>query len=633
MPRFSVTALVVVAALTCVSGAFGDVRITDQPYVRHDGGSDVTIASCSSDVTDTTPDAPTPTPPTDEGGGERQQNEPTTAVNPLNVNKMTAGANDYCSVPTITDAWAGFYYSSDRGASWANSLLPGYPTDTSTEGRASPLHGFVTAAGDPVQDWDRQNHLYYGGIAFNRLQPGNGSIWVARYNWGPPFAVPDHEHTKIVSRGTPTAFGVGIFEDKVELEADDGVNSPHAGNVYVCWARFTASGRNNFIEFARSTDGGRTWKTQKLSESTHGNQECDIAVTRTGIVFVTWRQYEFKPDQGQAQRDAIAWARSEDGGASFTEAAIAGEFMHWDMGDEASDPVANGQARFAACQAGDATIGNCESPEPKQSARDCGDGPLACQSGYVFGRVNSAPRNAADPSASGDPDALYVVIEATVPGTNEATETTYGTVAPGTASQSSIYFTRTTNGGASWSPLTRIDPEAVGNQFYPDIDASDGKLHVVWQDTRGDTATGPDGTFVTVPFQNQMTANPPGGTSTGNAVQSFYATSSNGGTSWTSSAVSSQGYPLNWEQFGNRDVPFFGDYNYVSAVGSTVLMAWADGRDTRSGTDPRYTNGDGTDGFDVWQCRTQNPMTLVWSADNCPNAGGLDQQIWGAVIG
>jgi hypothetical protein len=630
----SAAAMTALAALVVVPAALADVRITDQGYVRHDGGSDITIASCSSDFTDTTPDGPTPTLATDEGGGERQQNEPAAAVNPLNVDKMTAGANDYCPVPTSTDAWAGFYYSSDRGATWVNSLLPGYPADTSAEGIASPLHGFVLSAGDPVQDWDRANHLYYGGIAFNRTKPGNGSIWVARYNWGPPFAVPDHEHTTIVSRGTPTAFGVGLFEDKVELEADDGVNSPHAGNVYVCWARFTASATNNFIEFARSTDGGFTWKTQKLSESVHGNQECDIAVTQTGKVFVTWRQYEFKASQGQQQRDAIAWVRSDDGGATFTKPAIAHEFIRWDMGDEAADPVANGRARFEACQAGDGTLGGCEGPEPKQSARDCGDGPLACQTGYVFGRVNSAPRNAADPSAAGDPDALYVVIEATVPGTQRPTGSSYGTIVPGTASQSSIYFTKTTNGGATWSPLTRIDPQMRGNQFYPDIDASEGRLHVVWQDTRVDTATGPDGTFITVPFQNRHTAaNPPGGTSTGAAVESFYATSANDGASWTSSVASSVAYPLNWEQFGNRDIPFFGDYNYISAVGSTVLMNWADGRDTVAGTDPRYTNGDGTDGFDVFQCRTQNPTTLVWSADNCANAGGLDQQIWGLVIG
>ena len=625
MKRFglAVAGCLAVAATLALS-ASADVRITDQTYVRHDGGSDATIMSCNSDAPGTT------------AGGERQQNEPTAGINPLDVNKMTAGANDYCTVPSVGDAWAGFYYTDisgspppARGTVWKNSLLPGYATDTSTEGQASPLYRFVLGAGDPVQDWDRSNHLYYGGIAFNRVKPGNASIWVARYNWAPPLITPDYEFTTIVSRGTPTAFGPGIFEDKVELEADDGVNSPYQGNVYVCWARFTASGSNNFIEFARSTDGGHTWTRQKISDSIHGNQECDVAVSRTGVVMVNWRQYEFKANQGQRQRDAIAWVRSDDGGATFTKPAVAREFIHWDMGDQTSNPVANGQTRYATCQAADGTLGGCESPEPKASARDCGDGPLACQTGYVFGRVNSAPRNAADPAA-GDADSFYVVVEATVPGTQTATGTTYGTVDTGTASQSSIYFTKTTDGGAHWTPLTRIAPQAKGNQFYADIDANAGKLHVMWQDTRADSATD----WLTLPFQNTKTlTNPPGSTSTGPAVQSFYATSSNDGDSWTSTAASSVGYPLNWEQFGNRDVPFFGDYNYIAAVGSTVLMDWTDGRDTRPGTDPRYTNGDGTDGFDVWQCRTQDPTTGAWSADTCPNAGGLDQQIWGNVIG
>jgi hypothetical protein len=613
--------LVGLVASAFVSVAAADTNITDRPYVRHDGGTDVTIAACSSDA------------PANPNAGERQQNEPTAAVNPLNVMKMTSGANDYCPVSTTTDTWAGFYYSSDGGAGWVNSLLPGYPTDTSAEGRASPLFGFVTSAGDPVQDWDRTNHLYYGGIAFNRARPANGSIWVARYNWNPPFAVPDYEFTAIVSRGTPSPIFVGHFEDKVELEADDGLDSRFQNNVYVCWARFTGSAANNFIEFAASSDGGRTWRTQKISESIHGNQECDIAVTRTGQVYVTWRQYEFFGDRGQRQRDAIAWVKSLDGGRTFTKPAIAHEFIHWDMTDHVANPVLNAQARYDACRrGGDFTLGACASPRPQNDARDCGDGPFVCQTGYVFGRVNSAPRNAADPVA-GEGDELYVVVEATVPGTQRPTGNSYGTITSGTASQASIYFTKTENGGQSWSPLTRIDPQPRGNQFYPDIDANGGTLHAIWQDTRVSTATGPDGSWITVPFENQHTVNPPGATSSGPGVESFYARSSNGGGSWTTTPASSVAYKLQWEQFGDRDIPFFGDYNYVSAVGSKVLTTWTDGRDTVAGNDPRYTNGDGTDGFDVLQCRAFNPATGTWGADTCPNAGGLDQNIWGLVLG
>jgi hypothetical protein len=606
----------VLTVAVSAASATADVRITDQPYVRHDGGTDPTIVSCNSDA------------PTVPNGGERQQNEPTSAVNPLDTNKLTAGANDYCAVPTTTDAWAGFYYSRDGGANWVNSLLPGYPTDTSPEGQASPLFGLAKAAGDPVQDWDRANHLYYGGIAFNRARPANGSIWVARYDWSPVFAAPKYEFTTLVSRGTPSPIFLGHFEDKVELETDDGTASPFAGNVYVCWARFTASGSNNFVEFARSTDGGRTWERQKISEGIHGSQSCDVAVTRTGTVFVTWRQFQ----AGKHQKDAIAWVRSTDGGASFTKPAIAQEFIRWDPQDEAAAPVANGLARYQACLSADGTLGGCGGPEPQQASGDCGDGPFTCKSGYVFGRDGSSPRNAADPVA-GEGDELYVVVEATVPGTERNSGSTYGTIDSGLASQGAIYFTKTENGGRTWSALTRVDPQTRGNQFFPDIDANAGKLHLMWQDTRASTGNGPDGSFITVPFENQwVAANPPGSMSSGPGVQSFYSSSTNAGGTWTATLASSVAYKLNWEQFGGRDLPFFGDYNYISAVGGKVFLTWTDGRDTIAGTDPRYTNGDGTDGFDVLQCRTQNPDGS-WSGDTCPNAGGLDQNIWGAVIG
>jgi hypothetical protein len=133
--------------------------------------------------------------------GERQQNEPTAAVDPSNPNHMTAGANDYCNVPTGGDAWAGFYHSSTHGSSWTNSLVPSYFQDTSTAGQASPQFRFVLGAGDPVQAWDRHGHLYYGFIGFNRVKPQNASIFVAKYNWPAASPAPAYASTSIVARG------------------------------------------------------------------------------------------------------------------------------------------------------------------------------------------------------------------------------------------------------------------------------------------------------------------------------------------------------------------------------------------------------------------------------------------------
>ena len=122
-------------------------------------------------------------------------------------------------------------------------------------------------------------------------------------------------------------------------------------------------------------------------------------------------------------------------------------------------------------------------------------------------------------------------------------------------------------------------------------------LHVVWQDSRDDTATGPPSTpsggdFRTVPISNQwVAANPPGSRSAESVsgVETFYAVSTNLAPASPRSPFRAQPQMPQYEQFGDRDIPFFGDYNSISAVGDTVLMDWTDQRDpieTKPGTDP-----------------------------------------------
>jgi hypothetical protein len=644
MRRFFWTALACAAtAFAFTATGLADVKVTDHTYVRHDGGTDATIQSCSSDA---------PGPP---NGGERQQNEPTAAVDPNDAMRMTAGSNDYCAVPTTTDAYAGFYYTTDGGDTWTDSLLPGYPTDTSEEGSdcdISPQHCLVINTGDPVQAWDNWGHVFYGVLGFNRARPSNGSIFAARYDWPESQATPDYRWTALVARGTPSQPFAGQFNDKVQLEVDRGADSPFAGsptrpwgNVYVCWARFGGVAGNNGVFFTRSTDGGESYSNpQKISESVHGSQFCDIAITSDGTVFVAWRSFE---GRGANQVDGVAWAKSTNGGRTFTKPAIATEFVHWDVGDVASAPEEREAAMEEACENGDGIECNeRKGAETEQaSARDCGDGPFVCESGYVFFREDSQVRITADPTDTANPDAAYVVYNATVPGTETPTGTSYGTVEPGIGSQGQLYFLKTMNGGASWSEPERITPSrTTGHQFFPDIDANAGSLHVVWQDSQDDTATGPPdtpsgGDFRTVPIANRWVEdNPPGSVSVGVGigVETQYATSDDQGDTWSNAeTVSERSQMPQYEQFGNRDIPFFGDYNYISAVGDTVFMTWTDQRDpteTKPGDDPRYTNGDGTDGFDVLQCRTQS-ADGSWSADTCPNAGGLDQNIFGAILG
>ncbi|GAA4419221.1 hypothetical protein GCM10023148_18280 [Actinokineospora soli] len=586
----------------------GDVKVSDRPYVRYDGGSDPVTADC--------------------GTNNRQQNEPAAAVAPHNPSLLTAGSNDYCTVGVAGGTWAGFYYSADAGTTWTNSLLPGYPGDDSNAGLGSPLRRMgMTNAGDPVQAWDNDGHLYYGGIAFNRQRPATGSIWVARYTWtGGP--APTYDRTTLVARGTPSPIFLGLFHDKVQLEVDRGADSPHAGNVYVCWARFTASGPNNGVFLSRSTDGGLNYSNPtKISDGVHGSQFCDIAVTRNGHVYVAWRQYE--SIDGQA--NAAVFAKSTDGGAKFSKPAEVARFSGWDPTDRTVNAAAYGQAKYDACLAADSTPGTCASPEPRATARDCGDGPLACRSGYVFFRASSQVRVAADPTAAGNPNQVYVTFDATVPGSEVPTGTTYGTVVSGVGSQAAVYLTSTATGGATWSAPARVDAQAKGHQLFPDIHADAGRLHAVWQDSRADTATGLTGDWRTVPISNRaVAADPPGAVNAGPGLDTYYATSGDSGATWTVVKVSTTPTMPQYEQFGDRDTVFFGDYNSIAAAGPTAFMTWTDQRDTVPGTDPRHPV-DGADGFDVLQCRALLPDG-TYGPDTCPTAGGLDQNIYGKVV-
>ena len=191
-----------------------------------------------------------------------------------------------------------------------------------------------------------------------------------------------------------------------------------------------------------------------------------------------------------------------------------------------------------ACEQGDGIeCAESGAEEEASATRDCGDGPFVCESGYVFFREDSQTRITADPTDTARPQAAYIVYNATVPGTETPTGTTYGTVEPGIGSQGQLYLVRTLN-GIDWSTPTRITPaQGKGHQFFPDVDANAGRLHVVWQDSRSDTATGPPSTpsggdFRTVPISNQwVPANPPGSRSAGVGVgvETFYAVSTNQG--------------------------------------------------------------------------------------------------------
>lgn len=571
----------------------GDDQVTgeDKLWVRHDGGTDQAISLCNDDSTTEAAG--------DDGGSRRQANEPYSVVDPTDPDTIIAGWNDYC-LADLGMGWQGFGYSRDGGQSWFNSFVPGYPLDTSTEGQDSPLFGVQAFAGDPIAAFDSQGNLFVGGISFNRAGAINGHVYVATYtNDDVPIPGADaypvnYSHTRVVGRGTPSRNFFGIFQDKPMLEVDR-TGGEHDGNVYVCWSRFTGFGQNK-IYFSRSTDSGETF-SRPIALTQHGKvgsvQGCDIAVEADGDVYVTFRTFN---DPAAHTGNALAFARSTDGGASFSRARKILNFI----------PYA-----------------------PADPTRDCGDGPFHCPADFVFHRVPLEPRVTAD--QAGVLDGVFVVYNAVDPTTIVASQTSYSSAGRGRVGQSLVYVVSSTSDGASWSLPVAVNPGAgpmqTGHQFFPDFDALSGQLAIVWQDNRNDPAKS-----VQFPLGNTHDADG-NGISTGTmVVDSFLATSTDG-TAWSTVQVSDRAHQSQYEMFGDRNLPFHGDYNWISlapdgAGGLVGYMTWADNRDVVEGGDPREAFDDG---FDVTQCRAQDAEGN-WGPDTCANAGGLDQNIYGRGV-
>jgi hypothetical protein len=561
-----------------------DDRVTEQTWVRHDGGTDAAIDHCNDTATDPAADDDLNDADLDsnDGGSRRQNNEPYAVVDPTDPDVVVTGWNDYC----LTDfdaGWQGFGFSNDAGESWTNSFVPGYPQDTSAEGMESPLFGQQAFAGDPIAAFDSDGNLFVGGIAFNRVGAINGDVYVATYAAeDQPQGYPvDYLRTRVVGVGTPSRNFVGIFQDKPMLEVDR-TGGDHDGNVYVCWSRFTGFGQNK-LYFSRSTDMGQTFSRPialSRSEEVLSVQGCDIAVEADGDVYVTYRTFG-----GGGTQTGLAFNRSTDGGVSFSRSRLIRPIT----------PYA-----------------------PNDGTRDCGDGPFECPSGFVFARIPLEPRVTAD--QTGELPGVFLTYNEIEPGSTEPSETSYSSAGAGMVGQSLVYVVSTTNNGATWSAPTPVDPAAEGHQFFPDVDALAGHLAVVWQDSRTD-----DCYDVQLPMGNR-----PNATSCGTDIVNTFVATGDGSTFDPSAQVSDVAHQPEYEMFGDRDIPFQGDYNWISLAerddGSLFgYFAWTDNRDVVEGTDPREAV---QDGFDVRQCRTETDPD-VFGPDTCANAGGLNQQIYG----
>jgi hypothetical protein len=383
-----------------------------------------------------------------------------------------------------------------------------------------------------------------------------------------------YDRTVLVKRGTPSGQFLTGLFQDKINLTVDQTTGRFGGNVYVAWSQYDGFAPNNAVLFSRSTDHGLTF-SNPIRVTLVALGTASFADLAVGPDGAVYLAFLTYPSSSNPSSD-VWLSKSTDGGVSFGQAAHVATIELFDS------------SQFS---------GN--------GATDCGDGPFACPTGLTFSRFFSAPAVAVD--ATG----VHVVWGAELP-----------------SGQAKI-FVRNSPNGTSWpAPATTLDTVAMGHQWTPDIAAGNGVLSVVFYDSRADPAYSP--------------SLPPGdtaeGTNSGNVVNTFVARSSNGGTTWSETQITSVGSNFNWETHGSRRDGFWGDYIYISAAGGTVMAAWTDSRDLVPGTDPREVGADDDhDGFDVYQPCTYVPNDINAASyssptidDPCLSQGGLDQNIYAA---
>jgi hypothetical protein len=414
---------------------------------------------------------------------QNKQNEPAMAIDANHPNVVVAGANENIDMEdcnagadntcpfTNGVGVSGVYFSFDSGNSWTQPTYTGLSA-RNCHGTPGPDAGCQPLAGGPIGtlpwyyenglvsdgdpavafgpkpdatghfSWTNGSRLYYANLTANlgatrdeAVFKGFEAIAVSRTDnvqaaaankgaWMTPVIV-----SKQVSQT--------IFSDKEQIWADNASSSPFFGTVYVCWASFR--GQENSpnaapapLFVAVSHDGGDTWTQQQVTPAANNGQRnptdgCTIRTDSHGTAYV----FGVGTVSSQGHNAFELMSLSTDGGKSWSKAA----------------PVA-----------GPVTQPGVIDPVLGRPVID----------GVAGARSDLAPAPSVD-IANGAPTGA------------DATNRIVMTYVSGEIAKPHVYFTESTNGGATWTPPRPIEG-ATDRGYYtaPAISPNGIDVYVVY---------------------------------------------------------------------------------------------------------------------------------------------------------
>ncbi len=356
-----------------------------------------------------------------------------------------------------------------------------------------PFPSWVSS-NDPSVAFDAtgRGYLCYGGFDVSQPRTGENGVFVAiTTDNGQTWQA----HIPVILHTGPQTPD-SAFEDKYYITVDNSSTSPYRLTAYIPWKRVIARDSSTQIVLARSTDGGLTWSapvpvSHRLPHSSEDTTfGQSFPLAATGPNGEVYVVWNYGPEHG------IGFAKSTDGGQSFSEPRIIVRY------------------------------------QPLGTAREIPGGIRHTVKGGV--RAETYP----------------VLVCDTLPGERNG----YLYLCWAAGSIPSVYFSRSTDGGETWSTPIIVHSDATNDQFWPWMsqDPVTGYLAIMYLDSRDDP-------------NNILT-------------YTYVSISTDGGLTWVDRRVADIGSDIRRNPFQGNS--FAGDYSGCAFYDGIVYPSWVDMRNT-----------------------------------------------------